>query len=476
MHETNALSEEAHRAVAGLLAAHLPQADIARRLRFYGTIPSFDSAHKLTLSAAAAIGAYAAAIEHWWHLAGGQRQVIGIDWMQAASGLNPGQFQKQSGYLLPALSLLTELKADFYRTRDDRWFFPIGSYPHLRDGVLELLQCPNTVDGLQAAIGKWDALALEEAFAERKLPGAYARTASEWREHPQGRMLAQLPAIEIEKIGDSEPEPARANALARPLEGLRVLDLGHVIAGPIVARSLAEHGADVLRITSPTVQDPFRQTIDTNIGKHSAFLDLDRAVDYQKACELISGADVVVQSWRPGSLQRRGLGPEEVARIRPGVIYVSVTAYGDQGSWGTRGGFEQLGQVVSGIAIDEAFQGKPRVVPTYLLNDYLTGYLGATGAALALIRRAKEGGSYHVKVSLTQSSMWVQSLGRQPGFDPARPRRHFAEELMPVLETRSSAYGPLEQLPPVAQFSRTRARWDLPPAPNGAHLPQWQAA
>jgi hypothetical protein len=411
-------------------------------------------------------------IEQWWHMASGQHQTIGIDWMQAASSLNPGHFQKQSGYALPALSLLTELKADFYKTRDDRWFFPIGSYPHLRDGVLDLLQCANSAEALSNAIGRWDASELEEAFARHKLPGVYARSTEEWLEHPQGKLLAGKPVIDVQKIGDSDPEPPRART--RPLDGIRVLDLGHVIAGPIVARSLAEHGADVLRVTAPMIQDPFRQTIDTNIGKRSAFLDFDDSVDMMKARELINGADVVVQSWRPGSMENRGLGASSAAAIRPGVIYVTVTAFGDEGPWGSRGGFEQLGQAISGISIREGGADRPRIVPTYLLNDYLTGYLGAAGVMVALIRRAQEGGSYHVKVSLAKTSMWVQSLGLNDSFDPGAPRRHFAEGLNPALETRQSAYGPLEQLPPVAQFCRTRAHWALPPAPNGAHPPTWE--
>lgn len=474
MDSSISLAGQAHQAVAALLGT--PSAwdePIASRLRFHGEPPVFDSPHLLTLSAGAAIGAYALAIERWWHLATGQRQTVAIDWMQAACSLNPGHFQKQSGYVLPALSLLTELKADFYQTADQRWFFPIGSYPHLRDGVLDLLQCPNNAASLGAAIGRWNSHDLEDAFAAHKLPGAYARTREEWQAHPQGRLLAGRPAIEIQKIDDSAPEPARA--ANRPLERLRVLDLGHVIAGPVVARTLAEHGADVLRVTSPFMQDPFRQTIDTNIGKRSAFLDLDRAADCQRARELIAGADVVVQSWRPGSMARRGFGPTEAAAIRPGVVYVSVTAYGDEGPWAARGGFEQLGQTVSGVAVREGGAGRPRVAPTYLLNDYLTGYLGAAGAMLALIRRAREGGSYHVKVSLARTSMWVQELGIEPAFDddPRRPRRHFAEALAPTLEIRQSAYGPLEQLPPVAQLSLTPPRWDLPPAPNGAHPPAW---
>ncbi|OWT73643.1 MULTISPECIES: CoA transferase [unclassified Achromobacter] len=467
------LSDRACQAVEDLLGAQLPwDGAPAERLRFHGAAPAFDTPHALALSAGAAIGAYALTVEKWWHLATGQHQTVAIDWMQAAASLNPGHFQTQNGYNLPALSLLTELKADFYRTADQRWFFPIGSYPHLRDGVLELLDCANTPTALSRAIGRWTGDDLETAFAEKRLPGIYARSTEEWRRHPQGVLLGQLPVIEVTRIGDSEPEPPRPGA--RPLAGLRVLDLGHVIAGPVVARSLAEHGAEVLRITPPMNQDPFRQTIDTNIGKQSAFLDLTDDMDIQRARELISGADVVVQSWRPASLARRGLGAEDAAALRPGVIYVSVSAYGDSGPWAERGGFEQLGQTVSGIAIDEGVAGgKPRVVPTYLLNDYLTGYLGAAGVMQALLRRARDGGSYHVKVSLTRTSMWVQSLGREPGFTPRADRRHFSEGLTPLLETRTSAYGVLRQLPPVAQFSRTRAHWALPPAPNGAHPAAW---
>jgi crotonobetainyl-CoA:carnitine CoA-transferase CaiB-like acyl-CoA transferase len=475
MKTTDHLAGEAYRAIAALAAPHRTlDAEPSARLRFFGTVPAFDSPHKLTLAAASAIGVYALGVEQWWHMAANQHQTVAIDWMQAACSLNPGHFQTQSGYALPALSLLTELKADFYRTADERWFFPIGSYPHLRDGVLDLLQCANTAEALGASIGRWQSAELEEAFAQRKLPGIHARSRKEWLSHPQGELLGRVPAIQIEKIADSEPEAPRART--RALDGLRVLDLGHVIAGPIVARSLAEHGADVLRVTSPTMQDPFRQTVDTNIGKRSSFLDLDRATDLQKARELISGADVVVQSWRPGSIARRGLGAEQAAHIRPGVIYVSVSCFGDTGPWGERGGFEQLGQAVSGVSVTEGGSGKPRVVPTYLLNDYLTGYLGAAGVMMALVRRAREGGSYHVKVSLARTSMWVQELGLDSDFDPDRPRRHFAEELTPVLETRQSAYGPLEQLPPVAQFSRTRAGWTLPPAPNGAHAADWLSA
>lgn len=472
MTDTSQADREVRRAIEEILGAHDPDlgAQATRQLSLIGERPSFDSPHKLTVAAASAIGAYALAIEALWATFKGERQRVGVDWMQAATALNPGQFMKQNGKLLPAMAMAAELRSDFYRTKDSRWFFPVGSYPHLRDGVLELLDCANTTEALSRAIGRYTGNDLEDAFAKHKLPGAYARTQKEWMEHPQGGWLANTPLIQIEKIADGPCEPIPVGS--RPLDQLRVLDFGHVIAGPVVTRSLAEHGAQVLRLDPPLKQDPQRHTVDTNIGKRSAFIDLNDPVDQAITRQLMATADVVVQSWRHASLTRRGFGPSQAAAARPGVIYVSVSAFGDEGPWAERGGFEQLGQTVSGLAINEGLDGRPSLVPTYLLNDYLTGYLGATGAVMALLRRAKEGGSYHVRVCLTRTSMWVQSLGLQAR-DSSLRGKHFSATLRPVLERRMSVFGELEQLPPVAQFSRTPARWDLPPSPNGSSLARW---
>jgi crotonobetainyl-CoA:carnitine CoA-transferase CaiB-like acyl-CoA transferase len=462
---------QALQAVDGLLAEvgidRATQAGGA--LRFTGKDPDFDTPHHIVMASAAAIGAQATGAAALWRANGGHEQNIEINLTQAAAALHPAQYQRQSGYPIPALSLARELKADFYKTADNRWFFPIGSYPHLRNGVLDALNCPNNETALAAAIGKWRGFELEEEFAKRKLPGVLARTREEWLDHEQGQILAKSPTIRIEKIGDSAPELHKPGR--RPLEHLRVLDAAHVIAGPVVARTLAEQGADVLRVSSPMQPDPMPQTIDTGIGKRCAYLELKDGGDAARLRELCREADVFVQSWRPGAMERLGFGAEDLARIRPGIIYVSVSCYGQEGPWAERGGFEQLGQVVCGLAHDEGRDGRPRVVPTYLLNDYVTAYLGATGVYAALLRRAKEGGSYHVKVALTRTSMWTQSLGMRKR--PAPANAVAPATLNPELETRDSPYGKLEQLPPVAQFSCTAARWELPPSPLGACRAEW---
>jgi hypothetical protein len=302
--------------------------------------------------------------------------------------------------------------------------------------------------------------------------GVIARPRDEWRQHPQGEWLAARPVIEIEKIGESAPEPFQP--ASRPLSGIRVLDMTHVLAGPASTRTLAEQGAEVLHISALHQMDTPRVGIDTGLGKRQAFLDIDRPDQLARLKALAAGADVFVQSWRPGSLDKRGLSPVELAAARPGLIYVSVSCYGSGGPWRSRAGYEPCGQTACGLVIDDGSPEKPRLAAVRTLNDYLTAYLAAAGALGALIRRAREGGSYHVKVSLTRSSMWVQDLGQLP---PARwpetppPLRARPEHLMAM----DSSFGRLVFPAPITQYSLTPAYWSRPPEPYGASLPSWEA-
>ncbi len=436
-------------------------------LLFKGRVPALSTRHQIVAAQAAAVASVAVLVADRWRHAGGPKQQVVIEALQAACSLNPANFQTQHGYPISPSILIQELKAGFYRTADDRWFFPCGSYPHLRDGTLELLGCANTSSAMARAIAGWSSDELETAFVEHRLTGAYARTASEWLAHPQGLALSAEPVISIEKISDTEPEPASPQL--RPLDDLRVLDMAHVIAGPLVSRTLAEHGADVLRICRPDRPDPLSLIIDTCVGKRSSYLDFTRPGDGERLQALISESDVFVQSFRPDALESVGFGPAEMAQLRPGLIYVSVSCFGFEGPWAGRKGFEYLAQAVSGISIAEGTEGQPKLVPSHLLNDYMTGYLAAAGVLAALRRRAVEGGSFHVKVSLARTSMWIQALGLQ---DRPAGTEEFAE-LKPLMESRNSPFGILKQLPPVAQFSHTPAHWSLPPSPLGSHAPVW---
>src|SRR5262249_13560128 len=149
---------------------------------------------------------------------------------------------------------------------------------------------------------------------------------SEWARHPQSASIAALPLMEIMRIGDSAPEPLPVGN--RPLSGIRVLDLTRVLAGPTCVRTLAEHGADVLKITAMHLPNLGYQEWDTGHGKLSAHLDLRATGDSETLRGLVREADVFSQGYRPGSLAGRGLSPEELATIRPGLVYVSLSAFG----------------------------------------------------------------------------------------------------------------------------------------------------
>src|SRR5581483_8777288 len=148
------------------------------------------------------------------------------------------------------------------------------------------------------AVAQWDAADLEEAIIAADGAGGMARTQAEWAAHPQGAAVAALPLMEIVRIGDSDPEPLPAGD--RPLSGVRVLDLTRVLAGPTGARTLAEHAADVLKITGPHLPSIGYQEFDTGLGKLSAHLDLRQERDLARLKELVREADVFSQGYRPG--------------------------------------------------------------------------------------------------------------------------------------------------------------------------------
>src|SRR4030095_7232474 len=255
-----------------------------------------------------------------------------------------------------------------------------------------------------------------EAIIAAKGAGGMARTQAEWARHPQGAAVAALPLMEIVRIGDSAPQPLPAGD--RPLSGIRVLDLTRVLAGPTCARTLAEHGADVLKITGAHLPNLGNQEYDTGHGKLSAHLDLREPKDVEILRGLVREGDVFSQGYRPGTLGARGFAPEALATLRPGIVIVSLCAFSHVGPWASRRGFDTVVQTVSGITSrqGELFPGAepgPQFYPVSAI-DYLTGYLMAFGAIVALTRRAREGGSWLVRISLAQTGRWLVGRGQVP--------------------------------------------------------------
>jgi CoA-transferase family III len=304
------------------------------------------------------------------------------------------------------------------------------------------------------------------------------RSMAEWARHPQAAAIATLPLLEIVRIGDAPVEKLPNGN--RPLGGIRVLDLTRVLAGPTCARTLAEHGADVLKITAPHLPNIGYQEYDTGHGKLSAHLDLRQANDLETLKGLAREADVFSQGYRPGTLSNRGLSPEELSKLRPGLVYVSLCAFSHMGPWASRRGFDTVVQNVSGITTrqGEVFPGAepgPQFYPVSAI-DYLTGYLMAFGAMTALARRAREGGSWLVRISLAQTGRWLVGRGEVPERELRDVPKEFAADELARWSTESQTpVGRLGHLKPVVQLSETPPFWARSSVPLGYNAPVWPA-
>jgi crotonobetainyl-CoA:carnitine CoA-transferase CaiB-like acyl-CoA transferase len=434
-----------------------------------GADPVLPTRFRVGEAATCALIAAGAASSVLWQRRGGRPQRLAIDVRAAAASLLSFAFLRA-----PGISLARDAPATvaLYRGRDGGWIHLHGGFPHLHEGTLALLGCADDAAAIAKAVAGWEAQALEDALAERGLCGARLRSPGEWAGHPQGRALAREWLVDLIRIGDADPTPLpgpkASESGARPLSGVRVLDLTRVLAGPTCARTLAEHGADVLHVRSPRLPsiEPF--VIDTNPGKRSCHLDLDDAADAARLRALVAEADVFSQGYRAGALARRGFGPEQLASIRPGIVAVSINCYGHRGPWAERAGWEQLAQTASGLAHEHGGVESPSIVPAAVL-DYTTGHLAAVGVLAALARRAREGGSWHVRVSLASTAQWLFALPRTP--EGAAPSGVDAGVVAAHRVEMDTAWGRLERLGPVLRMSETPPRWSRPPVPLGHDAP-----
>lgn len=308
-----------------------------------------------------------------------------------------------------------------YRAADG-WVRLHANYPHHATAIHRALGADPATE-----VARRRAVEVEELVLAEGGAAAAMRTREEWLGEGPGAVIRQEPLVAMDKIGDAPAEtPGPAEV---PLAGIRVLDLTHVIAGPVCGRVLAAHGADVLHVTPPDRPVLLDAVRDTDFGKRQCRLGLG---DELRA--LVTQADVFVQSYRPNSLAAKGFGPAELAALRPGIVVVSLAAYGHTGSWRQRRGFDSLVQMACGIAA-HAGTDEPRPLPAQAL-DHGTGWLAAYGAMTALRRRATEGGSWHVRLSLARTAEWLHDLGRQD--DPVS-----TVDVQPFLAETGSDFGTL---------------------------------
>lgn len=434
-----------------------------------GAEPVLPSSFAVGTAAQATLAASALAANELWRLRTGRRQRVAVDMRAAAIEFRSERYLRVDGKV-PAE--YHDSIAGLYCCGDGRWVRLHTNLPHHCSGLLKLLGCEHDRAAVQRTLDGWKAEKLEDAAAAAGLVVTACRSFAEWDHHPQGQAVSALPPFSIEQIGDAPAKPLPA--AERPLAGIKVLDLTRIIAGPVCGRTLAAHGADVLLVTAPHLPSMRPLVIDTGRGKLSTSIDLRKQSGRDTLAALIHDADVFVQGYRPGAVAEFGFSPEEAAKIRPGLVYVSLCAYGHAGPWAGRRGFDSLVQTASGFnaAEAEAFgQSKPRELPAQEL-DHATGYLLAFAAMTALKRRAEQGGSWHVRCSLVQTGYWLRTLGRIDGTQCPNPRSNDVRDL---LEETPSGFGRLTSVRHAASMSETPPRWARRSVPLGTHPPEWPA-
>jgi crotonobetainyl-CoA:carnitine CoA-transferase CaiB-like acyl-CoA transferase len=435
-----------------------------------GAEPILPSSFRVGAAAQAPVAAAALAAADIWRLRSGERQDITVDMVHAVVECRSERYLRLDGKPPPPT---WDPTAGIYRTRDQRFVRLHTNFPHHRAAVCKVLACREERDAIQAALMQWDGEAFETAAYAGGAVVSMMRSHDEWSATPQAEALAKLPPFTIEKIGDAPPKPWPKGD--RPLAGVRVLDLSRVIAGPVAGRTLAAHGADVMLIAGPNLPAIPWLTIDTGRGKLSSFLELKEEAGRARLRALLADADIVSQGYRPQAIASLGFSPEDAAKINPGIVYLSLSAYGHAGPWANRRGFDSLVQTSTGFNHAEgqaAGIDGPKELPAQML-DHATGYLMAFGAMMAKARQAREGGSYLVRVSLAQTGRWLWNLGRIAGGLQTEDLK--ADALQPFLGDMPSGFGVLSAVSHSARLSKTPALWARPAMPLGSHAPEWLA-
>lgn len=353
-----------------------------------------------------------------------------------------------------------------YRCADGRWIHLHGGFPALAERLAVLLDIPldageSTIAG---AVSSWDSASLEDAIAERRGCSAIIRTEQEWRQHPQGELVDSWPTVVV-RFRDTLAATRWAPSPVRPLDGLRVLDLTRVLAGPTCGRTLAAFGADVLHVRGPDVPVVPAFVIDTGHGKRQAHADFTDPASLAALREVALAADVVVQGYRPGVVDRYGLDEDALRSDGFRGLFASVSAFGHEGPWSDRAGWEQLAQSTSGLCLDPLGDDKPAMLPC-AFTDYTTGFVTAAGIMDALDASLADGRARRVDGSLCQTAAWLLRVGR-------RDDRRGPSGLSPALQRSDTGFGAVDHLGPCIGVEGLDIGWTRPTTPLGAGSLSW---
>jgi crotonobetainyl-CoA:carnitine CoA-transferase CaiB-like acyl-CoA transferase len=466
--------------VADVLAdVGLTAADGGGQLTFYGRDPIVPSAMRFGTMAAIGLAAKSVAAAAVWRQRTGEGQDVHVDVrkaLQRFAGFFDLKWEKVNGQPPKTLDPNNPFHhlPMFRETRDGRHVVALNLYPKMAARALEFLKCDGSVESVQKAIRQWNADDLEKAASEGGHVFAKVRTFEEFcREAQYTDVLSQMPLISVEKIGESAPIPFKKGAKS-PLDGVRALGMGHVIAGAAIGRDLAQYGADVLNLWRPGDSEIEAFEWDVQVGMRQAILG-DSEGDRVTFDRLLKDADVFFANKRPGFLERFGRTAEELCARKPGLIHARVVLHGDSGPWKNRPGFDEVGAAVTGVFCVEGSPTQPKSPAIIPICDNVVGWLGTVGILAALRRRAVEGGSYKVAVSLTRTVLWLMSLGIFDK-DYARATAGSSDEhelVAPDLFTAETPLGTYQGMTDQAVMSRTPPSFRTVLVPKGSSKPEW---
>ncbi|MGO4332828.1 CoA transferase [Cupriavidus sp. M-11] len=425
---------------------------------------SLPSVFPVTELAAASAGAAGLAVAELIHAAGGHASRASVDRRLASFWF--GTSLRPQGWALPPQ---WDAVAGDYRAADG-WIRLHTNAPHHRAAALAVLGVPADKAAVAKAVAAWQADALENAVVDKGGCAAAMRPAAQWAAHPQGQAVSHEPLLHWRAF-DGSPAPRHGFTPERPLRGIRVLDLTRILAGPVATRFLAGFGADVLRIDPPGWEEP-GVVPEVVLGKRCARLDLKRHEDLQILERLLGQADVMVHGYRADALARLGLDAQRRRQLNPGLIDVSLDAYGWSGPWQGRRGFDSLVQMSSGIAeAGMRLRGldRPGPLPVQAI-DHATGYLLATAAIRGLSRRLASGAGSEVRASLARTAqLLLDGAGLARGSAPLAPEQ--AADLAETVE--ATAWGAARRIRPPVMVDGAPMQWDRPAGGLGTAAPGW---
>jgi crotonobetainyl-CoA:carnitine CoA-transferase CaiB-like acyl-CoA transferase len=453
--------------------------DCGGAVAFTGRDPIISSPWPLATMAGVSLMAKAVAIADLWRFRTGEGQDLSVNLGQVLHRLCPfydKKWELLNGYApgAPSDPANPFMPSHMYQTRDGRWIQLLNIYPRTKSAALAFFSCNDDPRAIGEAVRRWDAFPLEAAANRAGLQATVVRTVEEFMAEEQYRYLADAPLVEIEKVGDSAPVPFSPNPTT-PLEGIRALGLGHVIAGSGLGRALAYHGADVLNLWRPNDFEMDLVYYTANVGMRSSTLDFARPEEMQRLHGLLENTDVFFANRRPGYLEKYNLTAEALAERRPGLIHVDMSLYGKTGPWANRTGFDQNAGGVTGVFSREGTPERPQLTEIFVVNDYAMSWISSIAVAAALKRRATEGGSYRIRISLARLSLWLLEMGI---FDKTYARSVAGKGgehayLAPELFQAETPCGHYQGVTDQVFMSRTPGQYAVPLVPRGASRAEW---